>query len=80
MPSFPKVLSGTVITRQWEPERGLTEISQSFKSLDELYAICLETTDPHLVDRLVIDGLDANGQQRLLTFVFQSMAVSSGRR
>lgn len=73
----PKVLKGRIVLRHWDQAAGLTETAQLFGSLDELYAHCLATTDPHLIDRIVIQGEDENGKLRLLTFVFQSITVSS---
>jgi hypothetical protein len=72
----PKVSEGTLVLREWG-RAGLTEASRSFHSLDELYAHCLTTEDPEVVDRIVIRGHDAGGHARVLTFVFQSMTVSS---
>lgn len=73
----PKVVEGRIVLRHWDRTSGLTETPQVFSSLDELYAHCLAATDPHLVDRIVIQGEDENGEPRLLTFVFQSITVSS---
>ena len=72
----PKVLEGRLILRHWDQNAGLTETPQVFSSLDELYAHCLATGDPHLVDRIVIEGQDGTGESRVLTFVFQSITVS----
>ncbi len=73
----PKVLKGRIVLRHWDQAAGLTETAQLFGSLDELYAHCLTADDPHLIDRIVIQGEDENGKLRLLTFVFQSITVSS---
>ena len=75
----PKVLEGKIVLRHWDRNSGLTETPQVFSSLDELYAHCLATTDPHLVDRIVIQGEDENGESRVLTFVFQSITVTPER-
>jgi len=72
----PKVLEGKIVLRHWDRTSGLKETPQGFNSLDELYAHCLAATDPLLVDRIVIQGEDENGEQRLLTFVFQSITVT----
>lgn len=72
----PKVLEGKIVLRHWDRKSGLTETHQVFSSLDELYAHCLSATDPHLVDRIVIQGKDENGELRVLTFVFQSITVT----
>ena len=70
-----KVTEGTIVLRQWN-RAGLTETSKSFTTLDELYMHCLSTTDPEVVDRIVIEGQDEHGQPRVLTFVFQSITVT----
>lgn len=72
----PKVLEGKIVLRQWDRAQGLTETPKAFSSLDELYAQCLAATDPDLLDRIIIQGVDEKGQPRVLTFVFQSITVS----
>ena len=72
-----KVLEGTLVLRQWNRVSGLTETTKTFASLDELYAYCLAVTDPELVERVVIQGQDEKGRLRILTFVFQSITVTS---
>lgn len=72
----PEVTEGTVILRKWDRNVGLTENMRAFHSLDELYAICLATDAPEVLDRIVIQGRDANGQPRVLSFTFQSITVS----
>lgn len=75
MPST--ILEGQIILRQWDRASGLVEQPQAFSTLGELYALCLKATDPHLLDRIIISGHDDKGQPRVLTFVFQSITVSS---
>ena len=70
-----KVTEGTIVLRHWD-RVGLTETPKVFTSLDELYAYCLSTTDPQVVDRIIIEGRDDLGQPRVLTFVFQSITVT----
>jgi hypothetical protein len=36
----------------------------------------LQSSDPLLVDRVTIEGQDAEGAQRIVTLVFQSVTVS----
>ena len=74
-----RVLEGTLVLRQWSRAAGLTETPKSFSSLDELYSYCLAVTDPELVERVVIQGQDEQGQPRILTFVFQSITVTPQR-
>lgn len=73
------VLEGKIVLRQWNRTAGLTETPQAFHSLDELYDACIATTDPQLIDRIIISGEDAQGQPRVLTFVFQSITVTSNK-
>lgn len=72
-----KVIEGKIVLRQWHQGSGLTETPRVFHTLDELYAQCLTTANPDLIDRIVITGEDENGQPRVMTFVFQSITVSS---
>ncbi len=72
-----KVIEGKIVLRQWQPGAGLTETPRLFTTLDELYAQCLAAANPDLIDRIVISGEDEHGQPRVITFVFQSITVSS---
>jgi hypothetical protein len=74
---LPRVVEGQLILRAWDRSSGLSETSAPFASLDELYAYCLSASNPQLVDRIVIRGQDAKDQPRVLTFVFQSITVTS---
>lgn len=71
-----EVQQGTVIFRRWDRQTGLNETSQLFASLDDLFELCLQADDPLLVDRVIIEGQDANGTRRVLTLIFQSVTVS----
>lgn len=71
------VTAGTIVLRQWDRAHGLRETSQAFSSLDELYAQCLAVDAPEVIDRIIIRGLDADGHLRVVTFVFQSITISS---
>ena len=70
-----KINSGTVIFRHWDEHEGLSEIARSFKSLEELFGLCLQTEQNLLVDRIIIDGQDDADAERTLTLVFQSVTV-----
>lgn len=72
-----KVIHGKIVLRQWQQGSGLTETPRVFHTLEELYAQCLATANPDLIDRIVITGEDENGQPRVMTFVFQSITVSA---
>jgi hypothetical protein len=72
----PQVTEGTIVRREWALADGLRERSHTFHSLDELYALCLATETPQVIDRLIIQGVDALNQPRVVTFVFQSITVS----
>jgi hypothetical protein len=70
------VTAGTIVLRFWDRTQGLREIPQGFNSLDELYAQCLAVDAPEVIDRIIIQGVDAAGQPRVVTFVFQSITIS----
>jgi hypothetical protein len=74
-----RVTEGTIVLRQWD-RAGLTETPRAFNTLDELYALCLNTADPAVVDRIIIHGHDEHGQPHVLTFVFQSITVTPQKR
>jgi len=70
-----KINTGTVIFRHWDEQDGLSEIARGFKSLEELFALCLQSDDRLLVDRIIIDGQDETDSERTVTLVFQSVTV-----
>jgi hypothetical protein len=72
----PKVEDCAMILRRWDKEVGLTETPAAFASLEELYAMCLATADPALIDRIIIRGRNADGAPQVVTFVFQSITVT----
>jgi len=78
-----QVTEGVIVLREWAPAHGLRERSHTFHSLDELYALCVElsafaaTDMPQVIDRIIIQGLDAHAAPRMVTFVFQSITVNS---
>jgi len=67
----------TLILRRWDEESGLTEHTQVYPSLDSLFSACLNIHSPDLIDRVIIRGQDSHGNERVLTFVFQSVTVDS---
>ncbi len=69
-------LKGTIVLRNWTRTSGLKERPRTFSTLDELYGLCLAVESPDMIDRLIIQGHDAEGEPRVLTFVFQSITVS----
>ena len=71
-----KVQDCAIILRRWDHQAGLVETSLPFGSLDELYAHCLASPDPGLIDRIIIRGLNGAGQPQVVTFVFQSITVT----
>jgi hypothetical protein len=75
-----KVRNGMVIFRRWDRHSGLDETSTPFSTLDNLFELCLQANDPLLVDRVTIEGDDAEGTPRVVTLVFQSVTVSDSRK
>lgn len=69
------VKSGTVIFRHWDEQDGLNEIARTFKSLDELFQLCLQTDSKLLVERVVVEGKNDQGEPRILTLTFQSVTI-----
>lgn len=73
------VNQGHIVFRLWDDTQGLSETTQAFTSLDELFHLCLDAADPLLVDRVIIQGSDVEGNPRKLTLVFQSITISEGK-
>ena len=70
-----QVTRGTVIFRHWDQQDGLNEIARTFKSLEELFGLCLQADERLLVERVIIDGQDDSGAPRTVTLTFQSVTV-----
>jgi hypothetical protein len=70
-----EIKRGTVIFRHWNEQDGLNEIARTFKTLEELFNLCLQSDSQLLVERVIIDGEDDAGSQRALTLVFQSVTI-----
>jgi hypothetical protein len=68
-----RVKRGTIVFREWGGDEGLSESEGTFASVDELFAICLDVSDPQLVDRIILSGHDKHGVPRTLTFALQSV-------
>ena len=73
-----KQVSGTLIYREWNADRGLEEIGRRFESLDEFFTLCMTISDPKLIDRVVISGVDAQGTARTLIFGFRGITTGDG--
>ncbi len=73
MPS--EVQTGSVIFRRWDKQTGLEEHTAAFATLADLFELCLQTRETLLVDRVIIEGEDADGARRVVTLVFQSVTV-----
>ncbi len=67
--------TGTVIFRQWDSKGGLTEISRSFQTANELFLLCIQAEPALLIDRVVLNGADSGGAPRIVTLVFQSAST-----
>ncbi len=72
-----QVTQAQVVFRRWDTSSGLTETVISIRSLEELFARCLELGEGRLVDRVIIDGVDEEGSRRRLTLAFHAVTVSS---
>jgi len=71
----PHITEGKIIFRSWDNATGLSECESAFYSLDELFALCLRIHNPNLVDRVILRGLDDQGEARVLTLAFQSLKL-----
>lgn len=67
---------GMVVFRQWSENEGLRENMHQFKTLDELFRLCLSSTENQLLERVQITGVDAQGHPRQVTLIFQSLTIS----
>ncbi len=76
----PKVQQGTVVLRRWDDRDGLHETTAAFTTMDDLFSLCLQTRDPLLVDRVIIQGVDMNGMPQTVTLVFQSVTVAGEKK
>lgn len=71
------VTSGQIVFRQWIEGKGLSEVSKTFATLDELFMLCIGADENLLVDRIYIDGTTPKGAARKLALVFQSVTILS---
>lgn len=74
------MVSGQIIYRSLTEERGLSETSATFQSLEELFDLVLTARPPLLVDRIAITGEDQNSHKtRMISFVFRSIQSADPR-
>lgn len=71
---------GRVIFRRWSRQVGVAEQAVPFSTLEDLFALCLQVDQPLLVDRVILEGRDASGAERVVTLAFQSVTVSPSAR
>lgn len=64
---------GTLVYRTWEKGEGLQETRQAFDSAADLFRMCLEARDPNMVDRVILQGQDAHGDERTVVLTFTSL-------
>ncbi len=69
------VTNGQIVFRQWTDGKGLSEVSKTFDTLEELFQLCIAADDHLLVDRIYIDGTTTSGAARKLALVFQSVTI-----
>lgn len=67
--------SGRIIYRKWDAETGLAEIEEPFSSLEELVANCARHHEGMLIHRVVIAGIDDDGELRAITLGFQMITM-----
>ncbi len=71
------VSKGAVVLRVWNDQGSLTEHSESFTTIDELFDLCLHAGTPPLVDRIVIQAEDDQEDTHTLVLAFQSLTRKS---
>ncbi len=65
----------SLILRSWDKIDGLNERAETHANIDSFFSACLNIENPELIDRLILNGKDATGKERTMTFVFQSVTV-----
>ena len=64
---------GKVIFFAWTDDRGLVETVKPFRTLDELFAQCLNSGDHGYVEEVIITGVDEKGAPREVALTFRSV-------
>jgi hypothetical protein len=72
----PRIRECEVVLHQHDPQKGLTETRVRVASLEELYALCLDSSKHTLIDHLVLRGDDENGASQSIAFGFHAMTKS----
>ena len=65
---------GKVIFFAWTDDRGLVETVKDFRSLDELFAHCLNSGAQGYVEEVLINGVDEKGVTREVALTFRSVS------
>jgi NADPH-dependent glutamate synthase beta subunit-like oxidoreductase len=62
----------TLVVRRLGRDAAISESDVEVASLEQLFDECLSLAGRQLPERLVVEGRDARGRRRSLTFTFQS--------
>ena len=65
---------GKVIFFAWTDDRGLVETVKTFRTLDELFALCLNSGTQGYVEEVLITGIDEKGVTREVALTFRSVS------
>lgn len=65
---------GRVVFFAWTDDRGLVETTREYKSLDELFAHCLDSGGHGYVEEVLITGTDEKGVAREVALTFRSVS------
>lgn len=68
----PHANSGLITFLEWAVDKGLTETTAGFETLDELFAQCLSSGTRGHIEEVVISGQDELGRPRQVTLTFRS--------
>ena len=66
------VTKTTIVYRRWDENHGLQESEGPIQHLSDLFELCLKTSKPDIVDRIIIEGVDSDQAPRKVVLTFQS--------
>jgi hypothetical protein len=64
-----------IVYFKWQTDGKVVEFRQPFNSLEELMEFCAKQGEARVIDRIMIESNEPNGQTRTLNLVFQSLSV-----
>ena len=74
----PQASGGKITFFEWTPEKGLVETVETFRSLDDLFAYCLNSGAQGYVEEVMIAGRDEQGRPHQVTLTSRSVTQPTG--